>query len=50
MKCSVTLFNKKMNPIRTMSFQRPSRTSDGHTVTIQYIAEITSAGICNWQC
>ena len=35
---------KKMNPVRTMSFQRPSRISNDHTVTIQYIAELTAAG------
>ena len=35
---------KKMTPVRTMSFQRPSRISNDHTVSIQYIAELTATG------
>jgi uncharacterized protein YcsI (UPF0317 family) len=31
---------KNMTPMRKMNFQRKSRISDGHTVTVQYIAGI----------
>jgi hypothetical protein len=31
---------KKMTTVRTTSFQRKSRISDGHLVTIRYIAGI----------
>jgi uncharacterized protein YcsI (UPF0317 family) len=32
---------KKMTPIRNMSFQRKSRISTGHLVTIRYIAGVS---------
>ena len=32
---------KKMNTVRTMSFQRASRTAVGHEVEVRYIAGIT---------
>ena len=32
---------KKMKPIRTMSFQRPSRIATGHKTTVRYITELT---------
>ncbi len=32
---------KKMKPIRTMIFVRPSRTAPGHEITLSYIAGIT---------
>jgi hypothetical protein len=31
---------KNMTPVRKMSFQRKSRISDGHLVTVRYIAGI----------
>ena len=33
---------KKMEPVRTMSFQRASRTAVGHEVEVRYIAGITA--------
>ena len=32
---------KKMNPVRTMKFERPSRISRGHTVTVKYAFSLT---------
>ena len=32
---------KKMNPVRTMRFERPSRISRGHTVTVKYAFSLT---------
>lgn len=32
---------KNMNPIRTMNFERPSRISPGHKVTVRYAFSLT---------
>ena len=32
---------KKMNPIRTMSFERPSRIANRHKITIRYTFSLT---------
>lgn len=34
---------KKMNPIRTMSFERADRTAPGHSVRYTYHASVTGA-------